>query len=147
MLYFSKLRIFFISLITLFFILIASSNLFNFSNELLKKKINIPIINMPKEVYEQTKKTCKKNSKIGLLATEGTLKTGIYNKFFDKNYKLLFPSSILQKNSFHHLLKIPRLKHFLLHRTFHQIFLLRIHLLRVNFHKCKLLCLKLTHQL
>ena len=64
----------------------------------LKKKINIPIINMPKEVYKQTKKTCKKNSRIGLLATEGTLKTGIYNKFFDKNYKLLFPNSILQKN-------------------------------------------------
>ena len=41
MLYFSKLRIFFISLITFFFILIASSNLFNFSNELLKKKINL----------------------------------------------------------------------------------------------------------
>jgi len=40
-LYFSKLRIFFVSLITLFFILFASSNLFKFSNELLKKKINL----------------------------------------------------------------------------------------------------------
>ena len=41
----------------------------------LKKKIKIPIINMPKEVFLHTKKICKKNSKIGLLATEGTLKT------------------------------------------------------------------------
>ena len=41
MLYFSKLRIIFISLISLFFILIASSNLFKFDNDLLNKKINL----------------------------------------------------------------------------------------------------------
>ena len=41
MLYFSKLRIFFICLITLFFIIFASSNLFKISNDLLKKKINL----------------------------------------------------------------------------------------------------------
>ena len=41
MLYFSKLRIFFISLISLFFILIASSNFLNFSNNLFDKKINL----------------------------------------------------------------------------------------------------------
>ncbi|MDC0941051.1 aspartate/glutamate racemase family protein [Candidatus Pelagibacter sp.] len=40
----------------------------------LKRKIKIPIINMPKEVFLHTQKICKKNSKIGLLATEGTLK-------------------------------------------------------------------------
>ena len=41
MLYFSKLRIVFVSLISLIFILIASSNLFKFSNDLLNKKINL----------------------------------------------------------------------------------------------------------
>ena len=41
MLYFSKLRIFFISLISLFFILIASSNFSKFSNDLFDKKINL----------------------------------------------------------------------------------------------------------
>ncbi len=41
MLYFSKLRIFFVSLISLFFIIIASSNFFNFNNNLLNKKINL----------------------------------------------------------------------------------------------------------
>ena len=41
MLYFSKLRIFFISLISIFFILIASSNLFNSEYFLFKKKINL----------------------------------------------------------------------------------------------------------
>ena len=64
---------------------------------------------MPKEVFEQTKKSCKKNSKIGLLATEGTLKTGVYNKFFDKNYKLLFPSSSLQKNSVNKAIKFVKM--------------------------------------
>ncbi len=65
----------------------------------LQKKINIPIINMPKEVFKFTKKRCKKNSKIGLLATEGTLKTGVYNKFFDKDYQLVKPSKRLQNIS------------------------------------------------
>ena len=41
MLYFSKLKITFITLISLFFILIASSNLFKFENILLKKNINL----------------------------------------------------------------------------------------------------------
>jgi|TARA_B110000438_G_scaffold270680_1_gene287999 aspartate racemase len=62
----------------------------------LQKQIKIPIINMPKEVFFYTKKSCKNNSKIGLLATEGTLKTGVYNKFFDKNFTLITPKKSLQ---------------------------------------------------
>ena len=41
MLYFSKIKIIFVSLITIFFILFASSNLFKFKNDLLNKKINL----------------------------------------------------------------------------------------------------------
>ena len=41
MLYFSKLRIIFITLITLLFIILALSNLFNFDNKILNKKINL----------------------------------------------------------------------------------------------------------
>mgnify|MGYP001309282902 FL=1 len=41
MLYFSKLRIIFITLLTLFFTLSASSNLFKFQNNFLDKKINL----------------------------------------------------------------------------------------------------------
>jgi len=40
-LYFSKLRIFFILIISLFFIIVASSNLFKFDNTFLSKKINL----------------------------------------------------------------------------------------------------------
>ena len=75
----------------------------------LKKKINIPIINMPKEVFKFTKKKCKKNSKIGLLATEGTLKTGIYNKFFNKNYKLIIPNSNIQKKNINKAIKFVKM--------------------------------------
>jgi aspartate racemase len=62
----------------------------------LQKKIKIPIINMPNEVFQYTKKNSKKNSKIGLLATEGTLKTGIYSKLFNKNFILVNPTKNLQ---------------------------------------------------
>ena len=54
---------------------------------------------MPNEVFLHTKKTCRKNSKIGLLATEGTLKTGVYNKFFDKDFELVKPSNRIQLSS------------------------------------------------
>ena len=75
----------------------------------LRKKINLPIVNMPKEVFNHTKKKCKKNSSIGLLATEGTLKTGIYNKFFDKDYNLIFPNNSLQKNSVNKAIKLVKM--------------------------------------
>ena len=71
----------------------------------LQKKIRIPIINMPKEVFNHTKKTCKKNSKIGLLATEGTLKTKVYDKIFNKDYELCFPTNKLQKQSVNKAIK------------------------------------------
>ena len=41
MLYFSKLRVILISLISLFFIIVTSSNLIKFDNDLLNKKINL----------------------------------------------------------------------------------------------------------
>ena len=75
----------------------------------LRKKINIPIINMPKEVFKFTKKKCKKNSKVGLLATEGTLKTGVYKKFFDKDYQLIEPSQQIQKLSVNKAIKLVKM--------------------------------------
>tara|TARA_S200000501_G_scaffold366983_1_gene402659 strand:- start:176 stop:922 length:747 start_codon:yes stop_codon:yes gene_type:complete len=75
----------------------------------LNRKINLPIINMPKEVFNHTIKKCKKNSSVGLLATEGTLKTGIYNRFFDKNYQLIYPNSNLQKNSVNKAIKFVKM--------------------------------------
>ena len=75
----------------------------------LQKKTKIPIISMPKEVYAHTIKTCKKNSRIGILATEGTLKTGVYNKFFDKNFRIINPSKSVQKNNVNKAIKLVKM--------------------------------------
>ena len=75
----------------------------------LQKKIRIPIISIPKEVYIHTKKTCKKNSKIGILCTEATLKTGIYNRYFDKNFKLISPEKSLQTKYVNKAIKYVKL--------------------------------------
>ena len=75
----------------------------------LQRKTTIPIVNMPKEVFLHAKKNCKKNSKIGILATEGTLKTRVYNKFFDKNFALINPKKSLQMNSVNKAIKYVKM--------------------------------------
>ena len=75
----------------------------------LQKKIKIPIISIPKEVYLHTKKTCKKNSKIGILCTEATLKTGIYNRYFEKNFRLVSPEKLLQTKYVNKAIKYVKL--------------------------------------
>ena len=75
----------------------------------LKKNIKIPIISMPEEVYLHTQKNCKKNSKIGILCTEATLKTRVYNKYFDKNFKLVSPVKTLQTKSVNKAIKYVKL--------------------------------------
>jgi len=75
----------------------------------LQKKTKIPIISMPREVYLHAIKTCKKNSKIGLLATEGTLKTGVYNRFFDKKFKLIHPIRSIQSKNVNKAIKLVKM--------------------------------------
>ena len=75
----------------------------------LQKKINIPIVSMPKEVFLYAKKTCNKNSKIGLLATEATLKTKVYHKYFDKDFQLDSPINSLQKSSVNKSIKYVKM--------------------------------------
>ena len=65
----------------------------------IQKKIKVPLLSMPKEVFLHTNKACKKNSKIGILCTEATLKTKIYNKYFDKKFNLISPNNNMQKKS------------------------------------------------
>ena len=43
------------------------------------------------------------------MATEGTIKTGIYNKFFDKNFNLVFPEKSIQKNSVNKAIKLVKM--------------------------------------
>ena len=51
---------------------------------------------MPEAVYFNAKKNCKAKSKIGLLATDATVETGIYNYFFNKRFNLISPTRKLQ---------------------------------------------------
>ena len=75
----------------------------------IQKKINIPIVSMPKEVFLNAKKTCKKNSKIGLLSTEATLETKVYHKHFDKDFQLVSPINSLQKTSVNKSIKYVKM--------------------------------------
>ena len=75
----------------------------------LQRIINIPIISMPKEVYLDTKKKCKKNSKIGLLSTEATLNTKVYHRYFEKKFQLVSPLKSLQKSSVNKSIKYVKM--------------------------------------
>ena len=75
----------------------------------LKKFIKIPILNMPEVVYLNAKKNCKAKSKIGLLATDATVKTGIYNHFFDKRFNLILPTKKLQIKNVNKSIKLVKM--------------------------------------
>ena len=75
----------------------------------LKKKIKIPILNMPEIVYSNAKKNLKRNSKIGLLATEATIKTGVYSHYFNKKFLLISPNAILQQRSVNKSIKLVKM--------------------------------------
>ena len=89
--------------------IVMPCNTAHYWQEDIQKKIKIPLISMPKEVYKYTKKSCKKNSKIGILCTEATLKTKVYNKYFDKNFNLINPEKLLQKNSVNKSIKLVKM--------------------------------------
>ena len=89
--------------------IVMPCNTAHYWHEDIQKKIKIPLISMPKEVYKHTKKTCKKNSKIGILCTEATLKTKVYNKYFDKDFNLISPEKLLQKNSVNKSIKFVKM--------------------------------------
>ena len=75
----------------------------------LKKKIKIPILNMPEIVYSNAKNNLKRNSKIGLLATEATIKTGVYGHYFNKKFLLISPNAILQQRSVNKSIKLVKM--------------------------------------
>ena len=75
----------------------------------LKKKIKIPILNMPEIVYSNAKNNLKRNSKIGLLATEATIKTGVYSHYFNKKFLLISPNTTLQQRSVNKSIKLVKM--------------------------------------
>jgi len=89
--------------------IVIPCNTAHFWYEDLKKIIKIPIISMPKEVFLHTKKNCKINSKIGIMATEGTINTRVYHKFFDKDFILIKPNKALQLKSVNKSIKYVKM--------------------------------------
>jgi len=89
--------------------IVMPCNTAHYWHEDIQKKIKIPLISMPKEVYKHAKKTCKKNSKIGILCTEATLKTKVYSKYFDKDFNLISPEKLIQKNSVNKAIKFVKM--------------------------------------
>ena len=75
----------------------------------LQKKIKIPILSIPKEVFLHTKRNCKRGSKIGILCTEATLKTKVYNRYFDNDFKLVSPTKPLQKKYVNKAIKFVKM--------------------------------------
>ena len=75
----------------------------------LKKKIKIPILNMPEIVYLNAKNNLQRNSKIGLLATEATIKTGVYSHYFNKKFLLISPNKTLQQRSVNKSIKLVKM--------------------------------------
>ena len=75
----------------------------------IQKKIKIPLLSMPKEVFNYTKQYCKKNTKIGILCTEATLKTKVYHQYFDKKYEFISPTKNLQKSSVNKSIKYVKM--------------------------------------
>ncbi len=75
----------------------------------IQKKIRIPLLSMPKEVYNYTKQNCKKNTKIGILCTEATLKTKVYHQYFDKKYEFISTTKNLQRSSVNKSIKYVKM--------------------------------------
>ena len=75
----------------------------------LRKKIKIPILNMPEIVYSNAKNNLQRNSKIGLLATEATIKTGVYSHYFNKKFLLISPNTTLQQRNVNKSIKLVKM--------------------------------------
>lgn len=76
--------------------LVMPCNTAHYFYEDIVKYIHIPMIHMPKETAVEVKKS--EYRKVGILATEGTYKSGIYQKAFDEEaVEYIVPSAEEQK--------------------------------------------------
>ena len=89
--------------------IVMPCNTAHFWHKDIQKKINIPLLSMPKEVFNFTQKSCGNGSTIGILCTEATLKTKVYNNYFDQKYKLISPDNKNQKISVNKAIKFVKM--------------------------------------
>ena len=80
--------------------LCMSCNTAHYFHERLSKYVGIPILNMPQESAKELKR--RGVSKVGLLATDGTIQTGVYHKFLKaEGVDVVVPSPENQKTVMH----------------------------------------------
>ena len=78
------------------FIAIPCNTVHYFYDE-MDKVVNIPIINMIKETALETQKLYPDKKKIGLLATSGTIESGLYTKELEKlGYEVIVPTDSIE---------------------------------------------------
>ena len=66
----------------------------------LREKLGIPILHMIEMTAEMVKNKMPRIKKAGLIASDGTLKSGIYDRFFNKvGVDILAPSEEMQKEA------------------------------------------------
>lgn len=66
----------------------------------LHEMTNVPIINMVEETIKKTHELCGNQSKVGILATSGTINSGIYKQECDKyGLNLYIPNEELQQKT------------------------------------------------
>jgi aspartate racemase len=66
--------------------------------ESLKKKVKIPILNLVEITVQYIKSRLKRISKVGLLATTGTIQTGLFQEAFSQTgIELILPDPEVQK--------------------------------------------------
>jgi len=66
--------------------------------EEVAKSVNYPILNALEEVCYFVQKEFKSAKKIGVLATTGTIQTGLFDKYLE-GYELVYPSEISQQEN------------------------------------------------
>ena len=77
--------------------IIIPCNTAHYFIEQLQKELRIPILNMIRLSAEMVKKTYPKLKKAGLLATDGTIKSNLYNKvYLEAGVEILEPRADLQ---------------------------------------------------
>ncbi len=79
-------------------IIIACNTAHYFYNEIIKF-VRIPVINMVEETAKYIRHNCPTAKRVGLLATEGTCSSGIYESIFDRfGLELVIPEPEEQKH-------------------------------------------------
>lgn len=79
-------------------LLIMPCNTAHFFLDTIKESVNIPFINMPEETVKYTLNTYGQQTVVGIMATDGTIKSKIYENYYSKlGIKTVVPEKTQEK--------------------------------------------------